>query len=200
MDTVDLMPPRPNPALDENEYQISYQFVYFARLVKNIRGTIVLHGALKNSKDWALDPEMLAHNLDFPKWLAELPRDLQITLPQDGSPPWIPTSFIGNMHCYYYLSFIMQHRAQLHYLAETDGAWKEQMVLCHDAAKKMCRIQESMLQSQGMLGLLCMQRGISFTIYCVLTCTMLHLVCVPSFNSNTFINHDRPPSHHQIRS
>jgi hypothetical protein len=186
--------------MDDEEYRISYQFVYFVRLVKNIRGTIVLHAALKKSKEWALDPEMLAHNLNFPKWLAELPRDLQITLPQDGSPPWIPTSFIGNMHCYYYLSFIMQHRAQLHYLAETDGSWKEQMILCHDAAKKMCRIQESMLQNQGMLGLLCMQRGISFTIYCVLTCTMLHLVCVLSRNCMSLSNNDRLPSPRQILS
>jgi hypothetical protein len=39
-------------------------------------------------------------------------------------------------------------------------------------------LQEGLLQSFGMTGLLCMQRGINFTIYCVLTCTVLHLVSI----------------------
>jgi hypothetical protein len=73
----------------------------------------------------------------------------------------------------------MHYRPQIHYLMEHDGgsnSWKPQMALCLDAAKKMCRIQEAMLRNSGFEALMLMQRGISFTIYCVLTCAMLHLV------------------------
>lgn len=168
------------PGQDEAEFQTSYQFVWFARVVKNVRTTINIYSRLKKSKqDWATDPSNTEHNDSFPRWIQELPQDLQITFPQDGSSPWFESSFVGNMHCYHYLSVIMHHRPQMHYLTETDGDWRAHMLVCHDAAKRMCRIQESILQSYGMEGLMCMQRGISFTIYCVLTCNMLHLVGIP---------------------
>ncbi|RAL60471.1 hypothetical protein DID88_000246 [Monilinia fructigena] len=47
-------------------------------------------------------------------------------------------------------------------------------------SKLLCRLQEAVLHSFGLTGLLCMQRGINFTIYCVLTCTVLHLVAITS--------------------
>ena len=50
------------------------------------------------------------------------------------------------------------------------------MMTCYSAAKTMCKLQEAILKTYGMPGLLCMLRGMSFTIYAVLTCTMLHLV------------------------
>ena len=165
------------PGMDEAEFQVSYQFVYFARVVRNIRGSILIYARLKRSKkDWYLDPDFVGHDAAFPKWLRELPQNLQIVYPEDGSPPYVPSSLIGNMHCYHHLSLIMHHRPQIHYMTATDRSWRQHMILCHDAAKKMCRIQESLLHSFGMSGLLCMQRGLSFTIYCILTCTMLHLV------------------------
>ena len=43
-------------------------------------------------------------------------------------------------------------------------------------AKILCRLQEAILGAFGLTGLLCMQRGINFTIYAILTCTMIHLV------------------------
>jgi hypothetical protein len=196
--TVDLRPPRPIPGLEESEFQISYQFVYFARVVKNVRATIEIYCRLRKSKeDWAADPVNTDHNESFPRWLQELPRDLQINFPQDGTSPWVATSFLGNMHCYHYLSTIMHHRPQMHWLTETDGDWKAHMLVCHDAAKKMCRIQESILQTHGMVGLMCMQRGISFTIYCVLTCTMLHLVGLDV--SSTILETDSVGLHHFSR-
>lgn len=177
---MDLRPARQIPGQDDAEFQTSYQFVWFVRVVKNVRSTINIYCRLRKSKDdWAADPVNTEHNESFPRWEQELPRDLQITFPQDGSSPWVESSFLGNMHCYHYLSTIMHHRPQMHYLTETDGDWRAHMLVCHDAAKKMCRIQESILQTYGMVGLMCMQRGISFTIYCVLTCTMLHLVGLP---------------------
>lgn len=50
------------------------------------------------------------------------------------------------------------------------------MEVCYDSAKKMCRLQEAVFHAFGLSGLLCMQRGINFVIYSVLTCTMIHLV------------------------
>lgn len=61
-----------------------------------------------------------------------------------------------------------------------DGGWKHHMMICYSSAKLLCRLQEVVLQSFGMTGLLCMQRGINFTIYGVLTCTVLHLVALTS--------------------
>ncbi|KAE9978515.1 hypothetical protein EG328_001425 [Venturia inaequalis] len=161
--SVDLKPIRPIPGQDEAEFQTSFQFVWFARVVKNIRTTIHIYSRLKKSKDdWAADSVNIEHNGSFARWIQELPRDLQITFPQDGSSPWVESSFLGNMHCYHYLSVIMHHRPQMHYLTETDGDWRAHML------------------TYGMIGLMCMQRGISFTIYCVLTCTMLHLASITS--------------------
>lgn len=165
------------PGLDEIEFSVSFQFVYFTRLVKNIRGTINIYQRLKRTKkDWYLDPDFVGHDQIFPKWLRELPQSLLVPFPEDGSMPYLPNSFIGNMNCYHYLSLVMHHRPQIHYMTATEGNWRQHMILCHDAAKKMCRLQESVLHNFGIPGMMCMQRGISFTIYCVLTCTMLHLV------------------------
>jgi hypothetical protein len=185
-ETIDFEPPQPMAGYDETELQITRQWTYFCRIIRNIRDTIKLYAKLgKAKKDWALDPAMANHDLDFPRWLRELPRDLQLILPADGSAPYIPNSFVANMHCYHYLSVIMHHRPQIHSLEESaeGGDWKQHMLTCHEAAKKMCRIQESILQNYGLAGLVCMQRGMSFTIYCVLTCTMMHLVSIGPHSS-----------------
>ena len=59
-----------------------------------------------------------------------------------------------------------------------DSAWKQHMTSCYTSAKVLCRLQEAIHAQFGLPGLLCMQRGINFTIYAVLTCVMLHLVCM----------------------
>lgn len=178
-DTIDFEPPQPIPGFDETEMQISRQWSYLVRIIKNIRQSILLYAKLRKTKeDWALDPEFANHDQDFPLWLSVLPRDLQIVLPADGSPPYLPSTFVANMHCYHYLSTIMHHRPQIRSLENVadENSRKRHMIICHDAAKKMCRIQESILQNFGLHSMLLMQRGMSFTIYCVLTCTMMHLV------------------------
>lgn len=178
LDTVDFEMPAPIPGLDRTEYQISRQFTQYIRIVKNIHQTGQTHVKLrKKRKDWALDPEFVGHNADYPVWLRELPEDMQIVFPPDESAPWIPSHFIANMHCYHYLGVIMHLRPQLESLSDSyDGVWKQHMISCYSAAKNMCKLQEAILKTFGPPGLLCMQRGMSFTIYAVLTCTMLHLV------------------------
>jgi len=165
--------------LDDNELQISRQFTYFMRIVRNVKKTTLLYAKFKRIKrlDWAVDPAFTAHNQAYTAWAQELPQDLQILYPSDGSVPWLPSTFIGNMHTYNQLSRIMHHRPQIDYLTSIgDKGWKMHMLLCHSAAKEMCRTQEAILQTDGVPGLLFMLRGISFTIYSILTCTMLHLV------------------------
>lgn len=188
LETVDLEMPRPAAGLDPSEFQISRQFTQYLRIVKNIQQTTLLHGKLrKKTTDWALDPNFVGHNADYPVWLRELPEDMQIVYPPDGSAPWIPSHYIANMHCYHYLGVIMHLRPQLHAVSDSyDGIWKQHMISCYSAAKNMCRLQEAVLKTYGLPGLLCMLRGISFTIYAVLTCTMLHLVSTTRWDADDF--------------
>ncbi|KAK8236464.1 hypothetical protein IWZ00DRAFT_120463 [Phyllosticta capitalensis] len=199
-DTVDFNVPRPMSSQDDVENTLSRQFAYMLRIVKNVKKTTILHGTLrKKTKDWAVDPEFVGLNEGYAAWLRDLPRDLQIGYPEDGSAPWIPSHYLANMHSYHYLGIIMHHRPQLHFYHENfNPIWKQHMLLCYSAAKSMCRLQEAILQNYGLPGLLCMQRGISFTIYAVLTCTMLHLVAItspdPELNSDArdyFVRHMR---------
>ncbi|ORX94520.1 hypothetical protein BCR34DRAFT_499193 [Clohesyomyces aquaticus] len=200
LETVDFEMPAPISGLDRAEYQISRQFSQYIRIVRNIRETGQTHARLrKKRKDWALDPDFVGHNADYPAWLSALPDDMQIVYPQDESAPWIPSHFVANMHCYHYLGVIMHHRPQLESFSDSyDGAWKQHMMSCYTAAKNMCKLQEAILKTYGPQGLLCMQRGMSFTIYAVLTCTMLHLVAItcpdPELNNDArefFVRHMR---------
>ncbi|KAL0257401.1 hypothetical protein SLS55_008213 [Diplodia seriata] len=181
-DTVDFDIPRPMSSQEEAENQISRQFAYMLRIVRNIQQTTILHRTLrKKTKNWAVEPSFVQLNDAYAAWARELPRDLQIDYPTDGSPPWIPSHYVANLHCYHYLGIIMHHRPQLHFHYESfDPMWKQHMLLCYSAAKNMCRLQEAIIRDVHLPGLLCMQRGISFTIYSVLTCTMLHLVAITS--------------------
>lgn len=178
MESLDFSVPRPMPGGDDAEYHVTRNFTYFSRVVRSVRRMNNVYGRIKRRKEWGIDPEFVQLNPTMNSWLSDLPADLSITFPPDGSPPWLPSHFIGNLHSYYYLAVIMLHRPQLTFLDPTspDGQWKSHMVLCLSSAKLMCRLQEAMLQSFGLSGLQCMQRGISFTIYAILTCIPLHLV------------------------
>lgn len=138
-----------------------------------------VYGRIKKTKDWGIDPEFVQLNPSFHSWLNEVPADLTVTYPPDGSAPWLPSPFIGNLHSYYYLSILLLHRPQLNFLQPNapDGQWKKHMVVCYNSAKILCRLQEAVLQAFGLNGLQCMQRGINFTIYAVLTSIVIHLVC-----------------------
>lgn len=166
------------PGCDETEYHASRNFAYLARVARNLNRVNAVYSKIKRKKDWGIDPELVRLNPSITGWISDLPPDLRLTFSPDGSPPWLPSHFIGNMHSYYYLSVIILHRPQLSFLEPmgADGQWKSHMVLCYSSAKALCRLQESMLQSFGLSGLQCMQRGISFTIYAILSCMVLHLV------------------------
>ncbi|RKU48254.1 hypothetical protein DL546_005388 [Coniochaeta pulveracea] len=189
-ETVDFNVPRPLPGEDPSEYNVSRNFVYFIRIVKNISRMNTIYARLKRTKEWGVDPEFVQLKPALHAWLTELPPDLAITFPADGSPPWPSSPFVGNLHSYYYLSLILFHRPTLAFLDPNgaDGQWKEHMLICYNAAKMLCRLQEGMLQYYDLTGLQCMQRGINFTIYAILGCIVLHLVALaspdPDFNSD----------------
>ena|SRR5271154_1804538 len=176
--SVDISTNPPCSDIDDFEKSVSRQFAYFVRNARNIRLITDSSQKLKKKKDWALDPEFVAYNAAFNKWPAELPPDLQLSLPLDESPPSLTSHFVGNMHSHYHLGVVMLHRPQLVASKSfvTDSAWKQQMMTCYNSAKLLCRLQEAILNKFGLTGLLCMQRGINFTIYAILTCTMIHLV------------------------
>ncbi len=164
---------------EDSEYHVTRNFTYMLRIARNVRYMNGIYARIRSKKEWALQPEFLQLEPNLEAWLRDLPSDLQISFPDDGSPPWLPSHFIGNMNSYHYLSIILYHRPQLSFMEPSgvDGSWKQHMMICYSSAKFLCRIQEALLQTFGLPGLLCMQRGINYTIYCVLTCTVLHLVC-----------------------
>ncbi|EEH06568.1 conserved hypothetical protein [Histoplasma capsulatum G186AR] len=181
------------PNLDAFEIERSRLFAYFIRNVRSIRLITDSYHKLKKQPDWGANPRFIENNTLIPDWLASLPADLQVTYPQDGSPPWLPSHLVGNMHSHFHLSIIILHRPQL--LASKSfaagGKWRTHMVLCYNSAKKLCRLQEAIVRSFGLNGLFYMQRGISFTVYGILTCTMLHLIAItspdPELNSDARI-------------
>ena len=177
LQSIDYEPPIRSAVLDA-EWFISRRFAYFLRCIKNVRETCIIYAALRTQKtDWAHDPAFTKHNVDFDDWLERLPRDMQIAYPSDKSAPWINDHFLANLHSYYYLGVLMHYRPQLK-STETglDENWKHVMQVSYRAATTICRLQEAVIQSSGLAGLLCMQRGVNFAIYSILTCTMLHLV------------------------
>lgn len=177
-DTVDFDQQRPVPGVETSDYQISRQFLYLVRNVRNVRHLHDTYGKVKKQKDWASDPKFTSLNPEAISWVDNLPKDFQVDYPEGDAPPWLPNHFVGNMHSYYHLNVIMVHRPQLMSSSSfaAGGSWKKHMEVCYDSAKKMCRLQEAVFHTFGLNGLLCMQRGINFVIYSVLTCTMIHLV------------------------
>jgi hypothetical protein len=176
---VDLGEPRLLAGIDAREHFISHQYVQLAKNIHRIRETILAYRQVKtNDGSFAAQSNYTAIDQKFETWLTELPLDLQIRIPENEYDPWEYSAFLGNLHSYYYLSLIMHYRPQFHYWVTqpANDAWKRPLLICLEAAKKMCRIHESMLGTVGTLGFECMLRGMSYTIYAVLTCTSLQLV------------------------
>lgn len=188
-DSVDFDVPRPIPGGDESEYQISRNFTYFARVVRNVRRMSVVYIKVRKKKEWGIDPEMQQLNQGFESFLGELPPDLSVNFPPDGSPPWLPSPFVGNLHSYFYLTLILYHRPQLSSIDPTTNhaRWRQHMMICYDSAKALCRLQEGVINIAGLEGLQSMQRGFSFTVYAGLSCILLHLVSHSFKNTRQFL-------------
>lgn len=178
MDSVDFNVPKPIAGGDDAEYHVSRNFTYFTRVVRNVGRMTAAYVRLKKKKEWGIEPEFIQLEHAFQTFLAELPADLTVTFPADGSAPWLPSPFLGNLHAYYYLTLILFHRPQLSFLDPTihEAEWKNHMLICYNSAKAICRLQEATLNSFGLTGLQCMLRGFSFCVYAGLSCVVLHLV------------------------
>ncbi|WZH41875.1 Cutinase transcription factor 1 alpha [Fusarium acuminatum] len=155
LSSVDFSAARPVPGCEESEYHISRNFSYFSQVVRTVATMSKVYSRLRRRKDWGVDPEFQQLGQSFNTWLAELPPDLAVSFPPDGSPPWIPSHFIGNMHGYYYLALILFHRPILSFLDPNspDGQWKRHMMICYSSAKALCRLQEATLNTFGLTGL-----------------------------------------------
>ncbi len=95
-DTVEIGTQLYSPDGDEFEAHLSRQFAYFVRNARNIRLMTSAYAKLRKQKDWGADPRFVGFNPAFTKWLQELPPDLQLSYPPDGSAPWLPSHFVGN--------------------------------------------------------------------------------------------------------
>ncbi|KAK2595354.1 hypothetical protein QQS21_006954 [Conoideocrella luteorostrata] len=189
-ESVDFTVPRPVAGGDDSEYHVSRNFTYLARIVRNIKKMSTVYAKLKRTKDWGVNPEFQQIEQDISTYLPELPVDMTITYPPDGSPPYLPSSFLGNLHSYYYLLQILYHRPILSFLDPTvnEAQWKRRMLICYNAAKALCRLQEAILKTYGLVDLQSMQRGFSFVLYAGLSCVVIHLVAIvspdPDLNSD----------------
>jgi len=180
IDTVDISTCPPNSDIDDYEKTVSRQFAYWVRNVRNIRGmTETYHKLKRKNKDWASDPKFVAYNEDFRKWPGDVPKDLRVPIPSDGTLPDLPSHYLANMHCHYQLGIVMLYKPQLNASKDfTTEKLKQIMSLCYNSAKQVCIYQEATLEKYDVLGLACMQRGLSFPIYAILSCVMIHLVCL----------------------
>ncbi|KAF2857300.1 hypothetical protein K470DRAFT_223646 [Piedraia hortae CBS 480.64] len=180
-ETLDFNEPIATPDVNPYEISVSRRTVYMSQVFRNIKQTNKLWQRMRRYKsDWALDPAFVRHNKDLTTWLAQVPSDLQLHYPDDDSAPWLGGDhFVAYIHIYHHLVVIMHHRPQLQALLERrDANFKTHLEECVSSATYLCRVQEALVREFDLDGLNFMQRGINFTIYCALTCMMLHLASI----------------------
>lgn len=178
VETVDMTTPSPTD-IDAFEYQTSRRCTSLVRCAMNIKHSLMLmQSKVKTDPNWALDPEFASYDADLVSYEEKLPSDLQLHYPEDGSAPWLGGDhFVAGLTAYYHLVTIQHHRPQLQAKLEAkDPTFKRHLDICAHSAAMICRTHEALYRDFGLHGLLFMLRGINFTVYCVLTCTMLHLV------------------------
>lgn len=166
-------------SVDGEGDRTSRNFTYLARVVRNVKRLSSVYMKVRKKKEWGIDPKVQQLKAGFDSFLTELPPDLAVSFPPDGSSPWIQDPFTGNLLSYFYLTLILYHRPQLYSIDPTanPAQWKHHMVICYDSAKALCRLQEATVAAGGLGALQSMQRGYSFTVYAGLSCIVLHLVC-----------------------
>jgi len=177
VDSVDVENELVFESLDDEERLVAANFSYMTRSIRTVRTTNRIWGSLSKKTDqWARDPSFVENNKNVDEWLESLPAHLQIVFPADGSPPAIQDHFLPNLHCYHYLSALLQHRGQLDGLSHTDPKWAGELSICHLAAKRLCALQEAIRGRYGISGLYYMLRGAHFHMYCLMTCNMIHII------------------------
>ena len=178
IDTIDFKVQRRVVGVDDVEYQTARNFSYFCRIARNVarlsRAYLILR--TRRVTKWGLEPEINQLEEEFGLFIAELPTNLSVVFPPNGSTPFLPSSFIGNMNSYHHLSLLLLHRSQLTFLRPTSMEWKYHITRCYESASAICRLQEAIVDNFGLEGLQCMQRGYSFTIYAGLSCIILYMV------------------------
>ena len=178
-ETVDFNLPAPSREIDAAEHQVCRKTVFLAQAVRNIKQTNVIWQNMRRYKKfWALDPIFVRQNEVISSWADGLPLDMHIQFTDDDNPPYLGGDhFVAYLHIYHRLIIIIQHRPQLQTLLEQrDQGFKEHMEICNEAAIQMCCLQEALYRDFGIHGLQFMSRGMGFTIYCILTCMLMHLV------------------------
>jgi len=185
--SVDLENSLVFPLMTEDERTITALFNQLMRAIRVVRTTNKNWAHLRRTKaDWANDVLFIENNKDVENWLTELPDHLRIEFPTDGTLPFISSHFLANLHCYYYLAVLLQHRPQVELLTREDARYAEEVATCYDAAKRICVLQEALKQKYGWPGLFPMLRGAHFHMYCVVACLMYHLVSLWTLDPSLF--------------
>ncbi|KAJ3497742.1 hypothetical protein NLG97_g1666 [Lecanicillium saksenae] len=158
------------------------QFTQLARLVRDIKGIYSTYLVGKNDPSLVTETDFRRHKSTLESWINNLPANLRIEYPSDGSRPILKSAFAGHLHSFYCLGVIMLNRVQLPRFEKdsTNPRWLTYMLECHAAAKDQCRLHEAIVVQYGLRGVQCMQRGANFTIYCMLLCVVVHLAAVTS--------------------
>ncbi len=178
-ETIDFRLPNSSPGMDAFEHRASRRITFLAQAVQNIKQTNVLWQRMRRrNPEWALDPAFVSRNDYISMWYKNLPTDMQIHYTDADTPPYLGGDhFVANLHTYHHLIVMMQHRPQLQTLLEKhDASFRVHLDICNESATIMCRLHEALYRDFGLHGLQFMQRGIGMTIYCILTCIMMHLV------------------------
>jgi hypothetical protein len=178
---------------DPSESQVARQLTYYARVARNIHQSMAIWGRFKSRESaLAIDQTFIGHDADFAMWLREMPGDMQIVYPPDGSMPWIPSRETANMHIYHFQSIIIHFRPRLQDgRTSLDGLWEQHFSICYTAAKNICRLQEAIISTSGMPGLAGVVRGMDFHIYAGLTCIMVYSVRRTDTPAKTLANETR---------
>lgn len=205
IDTVDFSMPTPCPDVSDFDYQSSRRLSCFNRVIGLAKRSHNMWLEMRKNKDMALDPAFVQHNANIREWPHQLPPDmnLEYTTP-DGPVALNGRHYVANMHIYYQLLVILHHRPQLQAMLEhRNPGFQRHMDDCNEAASIICRLQEALHRDFGLHGLQFMQRGLGFTIYGILTSTMLHLVSCTAVTLYRFFfrlaNHSLTGYHYRTR-
>lgn len=198
-DSVDFTNSYPPLDVQDPECKVSELFAPFLTSIKLVRGSNYSLKVLgKKGNDWASDPSFIAQNSGYARWSDNLPKELVVHYPEDGSKPQVVSHYAANMHAHIELGTLMHHRPQLQaYRTSDEETWEKVMMTCSAAAKRLCRVQEAIYSPPneqaipGLTGFLAMQRGVNFVIYSVITSIMIHMVCLEQMPLPRRANLDR---------